>query len=53
MITMAFIIAATICFTALGIIWNKSDYFNFLLKLVFIGMAFWGAAFIAQAFRLV
>lgn len=37
-----FILASTILFFFLGVIWQRTSWLNLILKLVFFGMGAWG-----------
>jgi uncharacterized MnhB-related membrane protein len=37
-----FVIASAVVFSAGGVIWQKDDTLNLLVKLGFIGLAIWG-----------
>lgn len=45
-----FLIAATVLFFILFVIWTKSSTLNFVLKTLFLGMGLWGAFLTLQAF---
>lgn len=45
----AFVYVATIVFALLALIWNKSNWLNFLIRAVFFFMTFWGIVQSLQA----
>jgi hypothetical protein len=40
--TLAFVIIATVFFFLLGVAWKKSDFPNFFVKFILIGMSVFG-----------
>lgn len=45
----AFLITATLAFFFMGVIWSKDGLPNVALKLIWIGLGFWGFALSLQA----
>lgn len=48
--SVSFLIVATVMLFSVGLIWSKKDVPNFLIKMTFYGVGFWGAFLIFRTF---